>query len=253
MSTDKDWQSWGQHNPYYGVISNKKYAGKKLNPSTEKDFYLSGFHDIGGAMALVRKLNQSNQRPAFRHAVDFGCGAGRLVIPLTGYADRVTGIDVSPSILRLAHSKVPKNLRGRISFRLSDDQLKVLPKNYDLIHSYIVLQHIHPKRGMKLIDIMIDRLQPGGVVALHIAYDHEASRLTRLVVWLRNHILPIHYLLNIMRGRPVKTPRMRMHKYSLPVFFDTLAKYGIEEFVTRPTNHGGYKGIMVVGRKPKNT
>lgn len=252
MSTDKDWRKWGQNNPYYGVLSHDRFSGKKISAATEKDFYRSGFYDIGNVMGLVRKLNQSNQRPAFAHAVDFGCGAGRLVIPLTGYADRVTGIDVSPSILRLAHSKVPKNLRKRIQFRLSDDNLKSLPKNYDLIHSYIVLQHINPRRGMTLVNTMVEHLKPGGVLALHITYGHDAPRLTRFVVWLRNHFLPFHYLLNIMRGRPITTPRMRMHKYKLSEFFDALNHYGITELVTSPTNHGGYRGIMVVGRKPKD-
>lgn len=248
MSTDKDWRLWGEDNPYYGVISDERYVGKALDASTERDFYLSGERDIEAVMRLVTTFHGKQK---FAHAVDFGCGAGRLAIPLASYASKVTGIDVSPSIIAIARKKVPEKLKNRINFKLSDSTLRALPKTYDLVHSYIVLQHIHPTRGMKFIDIMINRLQPGGICALHVTYHHDAPRLTRTVVWLRNHVLPIHYALNVMRGRPMTTPRMCMHNYSLPRVFALLESYGMTGMTIRHTDHGGYKGVMIVGKKPR--
>lgn len=47
----------------------------------------------------VRSLNIDCPR---KHALDFGCGVGRLTQALAAHFDEVTGVDISPSMIKLA-------------------------------------------------------------------------------------------------------------------------------------------------------
>lgn len=245
MSTDKDWERWGSANPYFGVISDPKFLGSKLGSDLEKDFYQSGQADIARVMRHIHSLGGDS----FDHAIDFGCGTGRLTIPLASYAKKVMGLDVSPSVIKEAKKKTPKQLKSRVSYHLSNDQLDGLPKEYDLVHSYIVLQHVHPRRGEQIIKKLLANLQPGGFAALHITFAHEAPWLKKTVIWMRNHFVPLHYAFNVAKGRPWNMPRMRMHLYDLEKITRLLRASGIVEAVHLTTDHGGYIGAMIIGRK----
>jgi len=246
MSTDKDWEIWGANNPYFGVLSHPKFLGSKLRADVEQDFYASGQADIDQVVSRVRLLGGSGR---FACAVDFGCGTGRLTIPLADHASRVVGLDVSPSVLHEAKKKTPQKLAGKITYDLADDQLKHLPKKYDLVHSYIVFQHIPTKRGEAIISKLLTELQPGGFAALHVTFTYRASKLKKVVIWLRNHFVPLHYVLNICRHRPWNTPRMRMYTYNLDNMVRIFGQAGIPETVQIMTDHGGYLGLMIIGRK----
>ncbi len=245
MSTDKDWEKWGSDNPYFGVLSHPKFLGTKLKPTTEQEFYQAGKSDIDRVMNRINLLGGSK----FKCSVDFGCGTGRLTIPLTSHSAKVVGLDVSPSILDEAKKKTPKDLTTKISYRVSDDRLDNLPQKYDLAHSYIVLQHIPPKRGERIIRKLLTELQPSGFAALHVTFAHDAPAFHKFVIWLRNHIVPIHYLLNVIKGRRWNTPRMRMHLYSLDRITNIFDSCGLSDTLQLSTDHGGYLGAMIIGKK----
>src|SRR5262245_44339740 len=50
------------------------------------------------------------------HIVDIGCGSGILAARLTAWGYRVTGIDSSPSMIRLARTVAPRAVFRRGSF-----------------------------------------------------------------------------------------------------------------------------------------
>lgn len=247
MSTDKDWEKWGSNNPYFGVLSDPRFLGSKIRTDNlQREFYESGKNDIAWVVNRLAGLRGSKK---FTHAVDFGCGVGRLTIPLAEYAANVTGLDVSPSVLQQAEQNTPKGLQKNITYAVSNDALAQLPKHYDFVHSYIVLQHIPPKRGNKLIKKLVDGLAVGGCIALHVTFAHNAPPHKKMVIKARNNFIPLHYILNIMKGNPLTMPRMRMHLYDLNSVIQLLGEAGITETVQLLTDHGGYIGVMILGRK----
>lgn len=243
MSTDKDWEKWGSENPFFGVLSDPKFIGSDLKAAIEEEFYRSGQNDIRNTMRYLGLLGGNK----FKYAVDFGCGTGRLTIPLASYAKKVTGVDISHSVLNKAKEKTPKKLSTKISY--IDLTTHDIPKNYDFVHSFIVLQHIPPRRGKRIITDLLTDLQPGGFAALHITYANNTSRLKKMTVWLRNHIVPLHIFLNIIKGRRWNTPRMRMHLYDLEEILQLYNNAGITETLQIATDHGGYIGAMILGKK----
>jgi len=66
----------------------------------------------------------------YTHAkvLDIGCGTGSLSVVLAGLGHRVTGIDVSPSMVSLARAKASA-LGSRIEFHVMDAASPQLPPN----------------------------------------------------------------------------------------------------------------------------
>ena len=148
-----------------------------------------------------------------------------------------------------AKKKTPKKLASKIAYALSDDQLSHLPKNYDLVYSNIVIQHIPLKRGYRIIEELLGNLDYKGFAALQITFTYEAPLFKRSVIYARNHFVPLHYLLNILRGNQWNSPRMRMHLYSREKISKLFKSAGITETIQLATDHGGYIGAMIIGQK----
>jgi 2-polyprenyl-3-methyl-5-hydroxy-6-metoxy-1,4-benzoquinol methylase len=248
MSTDDDWEKWGANNPYYGVLSDKKFYGKELNKSEYQEFYHSGEYEIEG---VVRKIEAwtNTQNLKFSHAVDFGCGVGRLTMALARHSKKVTGLDVSPSMIKKAISNMPAKYRSKINYVVSDDNLQMLPGDYDLVYSNIVLQHIPVYRAMKIINVLLKQLDKNGFAALHVTYKHDMNPTKKMIIRLREHFIIIHYLFNVFKNRPYNTPLMRMHLYDLSKVMELFRTNNLKHLNTEFTDHGGYIGIMIIGQK----
>ena len=98
--TDKMWEKIGNQDPYFGVITDEKYRTMSLTEEKKKEFFQSGCDHIKFVLEKVRK--HLDQYFKISNALDFGCGVGRLTIPMAEIADHVVGIDVSGSMLREA-------------------------------------------------------------------------------------------------------------------------------------------------------
>ena len=66
----------------------------------------------GSAPGILRLLRQRGIRDGF--VVDVGCGTGVLAARLVEAGYRVLGIDLSPSMLRIARPRVPAPSSGRV-------------------------------------------------------------------------------------------------------------------------------------------
>jgi tRNA/tmRNA/rRNA uracil-C5-methylase (TrmA/RlmC/RlmD family) len=97
MNTDRDWEKWGQIEPYFGVFSAEQYLLKNISDDAKASFFQSGVNHINHVMATCRKHFDPDFSPS--RALDFGCGVGRLVVPLSGIVHEVVGVDVSISML----------------------------------------------------------------------------------------------------------------------------------------------------------
>jgi SAM-dependent methyltransferase len=100
----------------------------------------------------------------FRHAIDFGCGVGRLTRALRAHFAECHGVDISSTMLEMAVRLTPE-----CDFRNAPD-LNSFPVGYaDLVYSNLVLQH-QPDRShaTALIRDMVRVLAPGGLLAFQM-------------------------------------------------------------------------------------
>jgi len=147
MTTDAEWEKWGRQDPYFGVITFEKYRNQNLSESAKAEFFQTGKDHIEHVMDVCRKHIDSNFSP--RRSLDFGCGTGRLLLPLAGISEAAVGIDVSDSMLKETRKNCTEHQIDNVQLVKSDDQLSRLEGQFDFIHSFIVFQHIPVDRGKK--------------------------------------------------------------------------------------------------------
>jgi SAM-dependent methyltransferase len=246
--TDKEWEKFGKQDPYYGVLSHEDFKTRNLNPEALERFFASGREDIDRVFRSIAKITGPGFRP--RSALDFGCGVGRLAIPLAERCERAVGIDISPSMLKEARANCERMGIKNLSLCGSIAEARGQAR-YDLINSYIVLQHIPVARGYVLFGELLDLLAPGGVGALHLTFAIPASPLQRLRGWLRRHFHPFNMVVNLAKGRPAGAPFMQMNGYDLNRIMLMLKSHGCQEIHLTLTDHGGPIGATLFFRKPE--
>ncbi len=211
-STDKAWTTFGDNDPYYGVISLDKFHKDNLNDEALAEFFESGRSHIEFVLKEAREHLDPEFTPT--RSLDFGCGVGRCTFPLGAYGEAV-GIDVSPSMLAEAGEWKKKLALDSVDFVLSNGDLSTVEGDFDFVHSFIVFQHIRWRRGLGIVDALTQRLRPGGVGAIQFLYYRDVSPLKRLVGNLRKHVPLVHGVCNLVVGKPFGEPLMEKNSYPM--------------------------------------
>lgn len=235
MSSDKDWEQWGSKAPYYGVITDDRF--KDMTPDKLEEFYNSGEDHVSKILQRVGKPSR---------ALDFGCGTGRIAIPLSKRCE-VVGVDVSPSML----AEAQRNSTGNATFVLSDDELSRVEGKFDLVHSVIVFQHIPVARGMRITEKLLTLLNHDGYAALHYPFSRDASVVRKAINWVRHNIPGAHPVINFLQGRPAFDPPMQMNCYDLGDLFVLFIKQGMEITFVENIVNAGYFTATIYARKTR--
>lgn len=249
-STDREWEKFGREDPYFGVLTDERYRMANLNDANRLAFFSSGELYIANLWNRVKAHVDADFAP--RRALDFGCGVGRLIIPLAERVAEVTGLDVSDSMLAEArHNCETRNL-DNVVLVPSDDELSGLSGHYDFVHSLIVFQHIPVARGVRIFARLLACLAPGGVGVVQFTYAkaHPQKAWVRLA---KSRIPFAARVANLLRGRSLSCPEMQMNSYDLNTLLRLLQKSGVERFHGEFTDHGGELGVILYFRKQQST
>jgi SAM-dependent methyltransferase len=163
----RTWEELARRDAFWAVLTQAEHKDHKWNP---EQFFQTGADEIVALMAELERLHLS-----VRHgdALDFGCGVGRLSQALADHFERVTGVDIAPTMLDLA---LQHNAHGdKCRFVLNDsDNLQVLASNsFDLVYSRLVLQHMPPAVSAAYLPELVRVLRPGGVLVFQLPSDQE--------------------------------------------------------------------------------
>jgi cyclopropane fatty-acyl-phospholipid synthase-like methyltransferase len=145
-------------------------------------------------------------------ALDFGCGTGRVMIPMAAHFEKVIGVDVAPAML----AEAEKNCRAagikNVTFQRNGGDLAGIPSPLAFVHSCLVFQHIPQGRGEAIFSRLIARLGPGGIAAIQL-YVGKQGGAAAAYRGLRNRFIPVQILANLWRRRPWNEPVMQMNFY----------------------------------------
>lgn len=234
--TDADWELIGQENPYYGVLVHPKFKTENLTEQSKAEFFGSGVREIHAQLAWLQ-----TRFPDFApgSALDFGCGVGRLTRPLGDITGSALGVDVSEAMLAEARREAPES----VSFA------RDLPdRRFDWIVSLIVFQHIPPDRGYALLASLTERLADGGCVTLQFAIYRDVRHAKvaggRIVIGDG-----VHSVSNDAAVAALARGEMVMFDYDLSVIVAILFAAGVGELELSHTDHGGFHGVYIRGRK----
>lgn len=236
--------------PYYAVLNDDGFRQDRAADDAMARFDRSGERDVAETLAEIRRLVDPAFRPS--RALDFGCGVGRLTIPLARECGQVTGVDISRTMLDEARRNCEARQVRNVTLVTSNEffSAPTAPSTMlDFIHSYIVFQHIPPRLGVWLADNLVGRLASGGIGALHFTYARRASRTRRVVHRLRRTIPGVNLLANVVQHRPLREPLIPMYRYELGELFAMLGDRGCTHVHARLTDHGGHLGAMLIFKR----
>ncbi|MET0136968.1 MAG: methyltransferase domain-containing protein [Sphingobium sp.] len=240
--SDSNWQAWGEQDPYYAVLSHARFRRDAIAGSRE-DFFASGHHYVDDT---VTRLEQHLGAIPRGRALDFGCGVGRLSIPLTKHFAAVVGLDIAPAMLEEARRN-SSNLP--IDYRLSDDTLSQADGHYDFVLSCIVLQHIPVARGLPILRTLLEKVSPGGGCAIHLSIKRHHDWRGRLRYFVTHRLPGGQALSNLLRGRPAAAPVMEMNEYPLAQVISLFNANGFGDLVMRYADHGGFDTVLILARR----
>lgn len=237
-STDDAWEAIARRDPYWGVLSSDEYVGARLDDETERRFFQSGADHIAHVLDVLRTRVDPGFAP--RTAIDYGCGVGRLLVPLGRSCERVIGVDVSATMLGLAREHVDKAGVANVDLRAAGDLAAIEPQ-VDLVHSVLVLQHIPPATGMAILETLLHRLAPGGCGAIQFHFRGAGGQPVRLLRRWRERSSLINRVIVRASGRPARDTLVLVHEYDSTAVLRALAASGAEnvwiETTALPSGH----------------
>ncbi len=246
--TDREWEYFARTDPYWAVITKEKYRRKNLTAQAVEEFFAQGENYIAFVLDAIRRQIATDFAPCT--ALDFGCGVGRLILPLARRCQRVVGLDVADTMLQEARQRSAALGLSNVHFLKSDDQLSALEGTFDLVHSFIVFQHIPCSRGEHLFRLLLERLNDGGVGVMHFTYAQEAKTATALGTWLYGLTRGIwRGGRRFLQALGMWKPTMQMNAYLLNSLFRTLQQAGVRRLHVEYTNHGGCLGVLLFFQK----
>jgi SAM-dependent methyltransferase len=152
-SAEQTWEYLARRDPLAAILNDPSTQ----NRQSDTIKFLRTGNDL--VERLVDRAREVGVALRGRHAIDFGCGVGRLSQALTLHFDRVTGIDISETMVSIARDL--HGCRPDLVFLLNRHPDLALLGNgvADFVCSHITLQHLEP--------------------ALATAYVREFSRVVR--------------------------------------------------------------------------
>jgi SAM-dependent methyltransferase len=244
-NTDDHWKQWGEQDPYFAVLSDKKYRIKNF-AANRREFFESGAEYVTGILATaVRCFGRFNNKAA----LDFGSGVGRVTIPLAQHFKKVIGIEISDAMIREAKENCRHFAVQNVDFVKSDDQLSLILQDFDFINSCLVLQHLSPKRGMNIIARLLKALNPGGVIALHFPVRRRLPPLEQFAYFLQHNVPLARHGFNLLKGRRISEPLMQMNTYDLIEVIAVYLANGVGEFSLHTHVSEGTISVNLIGRK----
>jgi SAM-dependent methyltransferase len=245
MSSDHAWRRWGETDPYFGVLTNARFR-KDVIADHRDAFWSSGQAYVAERMATA----EHHFGPFLKdRALDFGCGVGRLSLPMAQQFNAVVGLDISPAMMNEARRCATEAGISNLDVRLSDDQLSAADGKFDLVMSCMVLQHIPARRGMLLIRGLLERTRQYGVIALHVCTDRSDTLPSAFRYWAQCSVPGAHWLTNLARRRPSTEPLMQMNAYPLHHILQLSRSLGFGHALVTMDGHGRFQTAQLLMRR----
>jgi SAM-dependent methyltransferase len=159
MDLDKlqaNWNEFGETDPLWAILSDPAKKGGKWDWD---EFFRTGEGDVEQVLRGVAAQGIELRR---RKALDFGCGVGRLTQALGLHFEECCGVDIAPSMIRLAREHNRRGARCRYELNAHPDLRLFAGGTFDFIYSTLVLQHMRPEYSKQYIAEFLRVLAPGG-------------------------------------------------------------------------------------------
>ena len=166
----KNWEGFARKDPLWAICTR---PDKMKNKWTLKEFFLTGEQEIGMVWNHIRSLGQKVDK---RRALDFGCCVGRLTQALSKRFSSCVGVDISPTMIKLADKLNPQSKKCRYLVNESDSLSVFKDSYFGFIYSSIVFQHMKPGYTKNYVKEFMRILKPDGLMVFQIPERYKGRR-----------------------------------------------------------------------------
>ncbi|MGH9512037.1 MAG: class I SAM-dependent methyltransferase [Terriglobales bacterium] len=171
----ENWEGLANIDPLWAICTDPGKRAEKWDP---RDFFQSGTNEIARVLTHVRSLGVHPDPNG--KALDFGCGVGRLTQALSQHFSECYGVDISPTMVRMAGDFHKQNPRCTFFVNQSDDLQRFPDEDFSFIYTSIVLQHIKTKYAERYLEECVRVLKPGGIFVFQVP-DRNATGILRRI------------------------------------------------------------------------
>lgn len=202
------WQKLGEQDPLWAVLS---YPGKDGGQWDENEFFETGKKDVETYHRLLKEHASIPER--ISSMLDFGCGVGRLSRAWSDHCVRVTGVDVSPSMVERARTYLSGIDNVEIKLNQEPNLGQFGDDSFQCVTSHICLQHIPPANASAYIAEFGRIVEEGGAVAFQMPINEVG--LSRWARWRKAIIEALPFGLGRIYRRLKGGPETRFNMFCL--------------------------------------
>ncbi len=240
------WEYYGENDAYFGVNSLPEMRGDQLNAAARSKFFESGESYVARIWNQIEESFGTPFNPL--RSLDFGSGVGRVALPIARRSGEVVGVDISTAMIEEAKKNAEELSIDNITFLKGDDDLSRLSGEFDFIHSFVVFQHIEPKRGMKILAKLVQHLSKDGIGALQFQYENSYATGAQKIRYRLYRDVPGVYALRNIVLRKKNEPLIPMYPYDLNKIMLFLQKNGCHRCVVKFSDHS-VEGALIFFQK----
>jgi SAM-dependent methyltransferase len=243
----RHWNALATQDPFWSVLTESRKQGNRW---AIDEFYSTGVAEVEKDIERVRRCH-----PALGagHALDFGCGAGRLTQALARHFRRVTGVDISERMVSLAREHC-RDARAEFTHNIRPDLRAFPDASFDFVYSRITLQHIAPRYTRRYLREFIRVLAPDGVLSVQIPSrvpSGDPPDRLRFSIWPPTLWMRIgRYVRYHHPGWFPGTPKMQMYAMPRDEVISLITREGAALLSAEKGEHGDVDNYVYIARKP---
>jgi ubiquinone/menaquinone biosynthesis C-methylase UbiE len=170
----RNWEALAQSDPMWAICTDSARRDRKWH---RDEFFATGQHELGNVMECLQSLGLQVNRNGT--ALDFGCGVGRLTRAMAAYFPESWGVDISPTMIRLATHYNGDFARCRFVLNENEDLRLFGAGQFDFVYTSIVLQHIAPRHSKRYLEELVRVLKPNGILVFQLLDEFRAGTVAR--------------------------------------------------------------------------
>jgi 2-polyprenyl-3-methyl-5-hydroxy-6-metoxy-1,4-benzoquinol methylase len=252
VEPDPDFDAFAAREPFFAVITDPGYQSRRLTAEARGRFFADGEAIVE---AMYRTVSLSLD-PYFAPTavLEYGCGAGRLALPMARRAAQrgghLTASDRSPAMLEHAARHAAEGGITNISFVSPGDLLGDASRRFDFVACYLVLQRLKPADGLVLVRSLLSTLLPGGVGVFQFPVRSQVRGVLRLVRRAREASSIVNQLVQWTRKDAVGGPFVPSHVYDLNAVVDVFGEAGAAATHVVFDDHGDLQSVLAFVQLP---
>ena len=221
---DRAWDRFAAREPFFAAVSDPELQRANLTPERLRRFYASGERLVGWMLGTIDAALVPQFAPM--SALEYGCGPGRLALPLAARPGSVVAVDIADAMLTAARAEADRRALSHIVFQRPEDFFQS-PRTFDLVVCYHVLQRLPRTDALALLRRLLSTIAPDGVGVFQWCCASGEPAVVQASRWLREHVPGVNRVANQLRGKPADEPFVPTHLYGVEEMLAEFAAAGL--------------------------